>query len=764
MKKYLFKTVTLVLIVLSIIACVKQDSSMEESDTLYRILVGDKYGFINNEGVIVIEPQYDDASLFFSEGLCYVKSGEKKYIINEKGNCVCEIADTINPIGDFIGGISIVRSCERPPQNTRFFLQVCYYGAINNKGNLILPAIYNSIEINKDGGNTYICVDDYDNRCWFITDESGNVIGSKCDSILAGFCNGLCAIKKNGKWGYIDTKGNLIIDTIYDYVRTFSKEGLARVRKGDEFLFIDKQGNCVISADSIFTGFNKNRAAVMINGEKCLIDRFGNVIRKLKWDDISPSGIYPFADDNLATIIQEGKAAKIDTMGNIVLTTQYIYIGEFNAQIAVAYKNYYECGLIDRDGKEIVTTNNFKWYSNPNNDDMFIFSNYKNGMTCYSYYNNSGKLIWKDIAQKKVKCPTHYPTRADFVEYFDANISHLDPIEGIYYVTTRNYYQDRDNLNAIGLNGTKSAFHAIARLNPEDNEFYSFVIDGSGTWWANKFVRIGESNNYAIVKVDKEHNYSSEGRMTLEDLHLFTFRLETDRNNWYNFFDTYEFMRDYPAVTDCEQYIKAEWTGTGFAIADGYIVTNYHVTNGAKTIRIKGINGDIEKSYKGYTIASDKEHDLSIVKIIDQNFSSLGKIPYGVGNTTVDVGDNIFVLGYPLTSSMGNEIKLTDGVISSLTGYKGDESMFQISAPIQHGNSGGPLFSENGDVVGVVFAKHTEAENASYAIKISYLYRLLESSGYNIDITANNKIRNKKLSSKVKKIKDFVYLIECSSK
>lgn len=761
MKKTICKLTLLVLIIHSFMSCINEKNAEDSQNNLYRILVGEKYGFINAEGNIVIEPQYDDASLYFSNGLCFAKLGDKQYLINNKGTVISELADSITEVGNFVGELCPVRSCEEVPQNVRFFLRGCSWGAINSKGQLVIPAIHYSVDINEDGESVFACVRSYRDG-WYMTDESGEIIGAKCDSILWGFSNGLCAVKMNEKWGYINPQGNLVIDTIYNYARSFSKEGLARVRKGHEYMFIDKQGHSVLFTDSILTGFSKNRAAVIINGEKCLIDKLGNIVCKLECDD--QNGIYPFADDNLATIIQNGKAAKIDTLGNIVLSTQYVYIDEFKGDAAVAYKNYYECGLIDRNGNEIVTTNNSKWYRNPNNDNVFIFSNYENGKTCYSYYDNKGKLIWADIAKKKVKCPTHYPTREDFVEYFDANISNLDPIEGIYYVTTRDYYQDRDNLSAIGLNNSKSNFTAIARLEPEDNEFYAFMIDGSGTWWANKFVKLGTTNNYAIVKVDDEHGYSSEGRVTLEDPSLFSFRLETGSNNWYNFFVTCEYMRDYPTVADCEKYQKAEWTGTGFAIADGYIVTNYHVTNGAKTLRIKGVKGDMEKAYKGYTITSDKEHDLSIIKIVDTDFEGFGKIPYGIGKSTVDVGDNIFVLGYPLTTSMGNEIKLTDGIISSSTGYKGDESMYQISAPIQPGNSGGPLFSEEGNVIGVVFAKHTEAENASYAIKISYLYSLLDSSGYKIEINDRNNISNKKLSTKVKKVKDFVYLIECSSK
>ena len=89
--------------------------------------------------------------------------------------------------------------------------------------------------------------------------------------------------------------------------------------------------------------------------------------------------------------------------------------------------------------------------------------------------------------------------------------------------------------------------------------------------------------------------------------------------------------------------------------------------------------------------------------------------------------------------------------------------MYQISAPIQPGNSGGPLFDNEGNVIGVVCAKHTDAENANYAIKVSYLYSLVNSSGLGIKMSDNNKVKSKSLSQKVKQVKPYVYLIECSS-
>lgn len=207
----------------------------------------------------------------------------------------------------------------------------------------------------------------------------------------------------------------------------------------------------------------------------------------------------------------------------------------------------------------------------------------------------------------------------------------------------------------------------------------------------------------------------------------------------------------------------AEWSGTGFALKNNYIVTNYHVIEDAKTINIQGVNGDFSTKYNASVVASDKFNDLAILKVEGVNISTSG-IPYSVKTSTSEVGEDAFVLGYPLTSTMGEEIKLTTGVVSSKTGFQGDVSLYQISAPIQPGNSGGPLFDGNGNVIGIVSAKHKGAENVGYAIKASYLRNLMESALSENILPQTNKIASYKLSDKVKSLKNYVYYITCSSR
>ena len=204
------------------------------------------------------------------------------------------------------------------------------------------------------------------------------------------------------------------------------------------------------------------------------------------------------------------------------------------------------------------------------------------------------------------------------------------------------------------------------------------------------------------------------------------------------------------------------WSGSGFALNNGYIVTNYHVIEDANKIIVKGIKGSFTTAYDAEVVATDKYNDLALLKIKDSRFTGFGIIPYKVKTSTSEVGEEIFVLGYPLTSTMGDEIKLTTGVISSKTGFQGDVSLYQISAPVQPGNSGGPLFDSKGNLIGVVSSKHTGAENVGYAIKASYLNTLVESAVSSSTLPSNNTISGQPLTGKVKAVKGFVFMIECS--
>jgi len=223
------------------------------------------------------------------------------------------------------------------------------------------------------------------------------------------------------------------------------------------------------------------------------------------------------------------------------------------------------------------------------------------------------------------------------------------------------------------------------------------------------------------------------------------------------------YIKLFPSSIDNISKIPSESasSGTGYAISsDGYIVTNNHVTNGATSIKVRGANGDFSKTYSAKIIIEDKNNDLSIIKIEDPSFNSLGTIPYVIANRASDVGTSVFVLGYPLRATMGDEVKLTNGIISSKSGFQGDVTSYQITAPVQPGNSGGPLFEDKGNIIGIINAKHTGAENASYAIKASYLLNLIDLMPTPPKLQTISSVTGKPLTEQVKILKKFTYILE----
>lgn len=222
-------------------------------------------------------------------------------------------------------------------------------------------------------------------------------------------------------------------------------------------------------------------------------------------------------------------------------------------------------------------------------------------------------------------------------------------------------------------------------------------------------------------------------------------------------------LKLYPKINMAPVENFKQWSGTGFALKNGYIVTNNHVAEDASDIEIFGINGDFTKGYKAKVIGKDKVSDIALLQIEDPTIiSSWTNPPYSVNFSMADVGEDVFALGYPLIGTMGEEVKLTNGIISSRSGFEGDVTNYQISVPIQPGNSGGPMFNEDGELVGIICAKHEGAENVGYAIKTSYLKNLIESVASSNIVPTNNTLKGKALKDQVKSIRNNVFLIKCS--
>jgi len=170
-------------------------------------------------------------------------------------------------------------------------------------------------------------------------------------------------------------------------------------------------------------------------------------------------------------------------------------------------------------------------------------------------------------------------------------------------------------------------------------------------------------------------------------------------------------------------------SGTGFFITeDGFLVTNDHVVRHATQVSLITGKGRITAS----VVKTDAAHDLALLKA-EGMFTPL---PVAT-NGTVRLGSTVATVGFPNVRLQGFSPKLAKGEIAALSGMEDDPRYFQISVPLQPGNSGGALVDERGNVVGIVSAKLDAnaalltsgalPENVNYAVKSSCLLSFLES-------------------------------------
>jgi S1-C subfamily serine protease len=194
-------------------------------------------------------------------------------------------------------------------------------------------------------------------------------------------------------------------------------------------------------------------------------------------------------------------------------------------------------------------------------------------------------------------------------------------------------------------------------------------------------------------------------------------------------------------------------TGSGIIVADnGFVITNFHVVKNAKKIFVTASdNSKVEAKL----ISFDEEKDIALLKINNKQFN----IGYTLNSASSEVGEQIFVLGFPLINLMGSEIKVTDGIISSLSGFNNDYDYYQVSAAVQPGNSGGPLFDSQGNLIGIITAKYSQGENVSYALKSKIVFDFLKNNKVQIPISNETKLAST-LVQKIKILKTNVISIE----
>ena len=244
------------------------------------------------------------------------------------------------------------------------------------------------------------------------------------------------------------------------------------------------------------------------------------------------------------------------------------------------------------------------------------------------------------------------------------------------------------------------------------------LMDGQGTYtYANGRKEVGEFKNDALngyaIKYFANGSIDQEGIFKDDE---FLYAQETSPNI---------IIKD----NQDDKVINAS-SGSGFAVSsDGYVITNNHVIEGCQEVIVH----TKEKDIKTRIISFDPQNDLALLK---GDFQP--KTVFALSNNRPELLQDIYVAGYPFGNAISSSIKVTKGIISSLTGIGNNFSNIQIDAALQSGNSGGPIIDDNGNVIAVAVSKldakymlenfGSIPENTNFGIKSSVVKSILDSN------------------------------------
>jgi len=493
---------------------------------------------------------------------------------------------------------------------------------------------------------------------------------------------------------------------------------------------------------------------------------------------------------------QEGEATWYYPNGRIE-QKRYFYNNNINGKNTSYYENgqkenevNYYYGMFDGDYKQWYKTGKPKLFASYENDEL-VENKYvefdENGL---------GALVYKE---------NFYLNKDTWEIKLEGNESKISKENSVIITVDKDQKTSRYNYISLDQESDYSIESVVQKKSGKGNEgygiifgfkdwdnYFSFLLSEIGSytilgrfegvnykiadWTTSGAINTGfKRNKLKVMKLDDEFIFSINGeiveRKKAKSLRGNNFGIVLYGGGEYvleniivkEFLSSDELMGK---VRKNESESSSEWNGNGsgiFISEKGYIATNYHVVKDANAIQVEYLQKGKKYTYSAKVIVTDKQNDLAILKIQDPGFKALPKIPYVFSTRIKDVGSEVFALGYPLEDVMGSEIKFTDGKVSSKTGMEGDITMYQISVPLQPGNSGGPLFDNEGNLVGITSAQLSKeqfnAENVNYAIKINYLKNLIEIMTEQIELPNNIDIYKRSLTEKIKLLTDFVPII-----
>lgn len=214
---------------------------------------------------------------------------------------------------------------------------------------------------------------------------------------------------------------------------------------------------------------------------------------------------------------------------------------------------------------------------------------------------------------------------------------------------------------------------------------------------------------------------------------------------------------DNTAANNNDIAINARYNGTGFLIdGKGLMITNAHVVKRSVNIYVQNNKGE---KFKAIVLKQDPARDVAIIKIVDDRFKPVASLPYGIRKTASDIAEPIFTLAF------NDKMVYGEGYLSAKTGFNGDTLSFQISVPANPGNSGGPVFNRNGEIIGILSAKDVGVEGAVFAVQSKYIFLALDSLRKNqlyekVKVSQKSTLSGLDQTVQVKKIEDYIFMVK----
>lgn len=220
---------------------------------------------------------------------------------------------------------------------------------------------------------------------------------------------------------------------------------------------------------------------------------------------------------------------------------------------------------------------------------------------------------------------------------------------------------------------------------------------------------------------------------------------------------------EFKALPETKKNESTSNTGTAFLVnKQGHLLTNAHVVNQCKTIKVYSEN----TTTLATIVSRDEKNDMAIIKTDVWSYAK----PMQFSKQGVGLGQDIYAIGYPLPTLLALDLQMTKGNVSALAGLGNDSRFYQISAPVQSGNSGGPLVNGYGLVSGMVTSKANLVkvkqltgdfpQNVNFAIKESQLKNYLDTNRIAYDIASSSEeLKGEEIAAMARK---YTVLVECS--